>query len=109
MTRLPHASLAHASLVLAASLALAGCSGGTELVRDAAMTTGLAGGEPKPPPDFISRSRGAGGDYIATGTPAARPEPRKNAAQVTSAEAEMEALRKRNEARGSAARKAATP
>ena len=101
--------LVHASLVLAAVMLLAACSGGTELARDVAMASGLTGGEPKPAPDFVSRSRAAETDYIATGMPAPRAQLRKNAKEVSSAESEMEALRKRNEARGSAARKAASP
>ena len=91
---------------LAACLALAGCVGDTNPVRDLAIASGVTGGEPKPPPDFISRSRPGSVDYVPVGTSAPRRDLRgKTAAEVTNAEAELERVRTRNEARGADVRR----
>lgn len=99
----------HAAVLLCAtSMALSGCAGDANLVRDAAIASGVTGGEPKPPPDFVSRTRAQSVDYLPIGVSApARALPAKDAAAVGGAEAEMDALRKRNEGRGAQARRAA--
>ena len=97
------------SLVLSflAAAALSGCVGDTNLVRDLAVASGVTGGEPKPPPDFVSRTRRPV-DYMPVGVSApARTLRAKDAAAVGSAEAEMEGLRRRNEGRAAQARRAA--
>lgn len=94
------------ALAVVASLALGACSGDGNIVRDAAIASGMTGGEPKPPPDFISRSRVTGADYIPVGTDAPRRRlPAKAAAEVGAAETEMDAVRQRNEMRGARARR----
>lgn len=101
MTRLAPLALALLALVPA------GCSGSSEFVRDVSMQTGLVGGEPKPAPDFVTRTRTPDAGYMPIGVSAPpRAIRRKSKNEVGSAEAEMEALRKRNEARGAAARRA---
>jgi hypothetical protein len=89
------------------ALPLAGCAGDGNLARDAAMAAGITGGEPKPAPDFVTRTRPAAADYVPVGTSApgrkARP---KGQEAVADAEKELNALRARNEARGADARRA---
>lgn len=88
-------------------LALGGCSGDGNFVRDVAMASGITGGEPKPAPDFVSRTRTAELDYMPIGrAPPPRTYRAKDKTAVASAEAEMNDLRSRNERRGSAARRA---
>lgn len=83
---------------------LTACSGDTNLVRDAAVWSGV-GAERKPAPDFVIESRSAVTDYAPVG---AAPPPRdiKAKAQpgVKAAEAEMDAARAANEARANEAR-----
>ena len=89
---------------------LGGCSGDGNLVRDVAVASGVTGSEPRPAPDFVSRTRPASVEYLPVGTPAATRATRaKDKAAVGGAEAEMDALRRRNEARGAVARRASTP
>ena len=85
-----------------ALLALAACSGDTNLVRDAAVATGI-GAEPKPAPDFVASSRPAELDYIRPGV-ATRPTLSKNASQIQAFEAQMEAARVANESQAAAVR-----
>ena len=92
-----------------ASLVLAGCSSDGNLVRDAALASGITGGEPKPAPDFVTRTRPADLDYMPIGkAPPPRAYRAKDKKAVASAEAEMQGLRSANERRGSAARRAGT-
>ena len=91
------------------TLALAGC-GDANAVRDLALATGITGGEPKPAPDFVSRTRPAEPDYVPTGAaPPGRTRP-KDKDRVADAETELNGIRSRNERRGAQARRAgATP
>jgi hypothetical protein len=76
----------------AASFALAGCAGNP--ARDLAVAAGVTGGEPKPPPDFVSRTRRSNLDYIPVGTSAPRRAYRvKTQDEVKGAESELEGRR----------------
>lgn len=55
-------------LSLAIAFALGGCAGNP--ARDLAVAAGYTGGEPKTPPDFVSRTRRQNLDYIPVGTSA---------------------------------------
>ncbi|WP_133769742.1 hypothetical protein [Enterovirga rhinocerotis] len=80
--------------------ALAGCSGGNP-ARDLAIAAGVTGGEPKPAPDFVSRTRRANLDYIPVGTSAPQRRYRsKTASEVGDAEADLERTRAGTTARG---------
>ena len=93
-------------LLLASSLG--GCAGDTNAVRDAAMAAGVTGGEPKPAPDFVARTRPAQVDYVPIGVSAPPRRYRaKNKDEVESAEAQMDRLSRTNESRAAAARRAA--
>ena len=83
-------------------LALAACSGDTNLVRDVAVSTGV-GTEPKPAPVFVASTRPDELVYIRPGL-ATRLTPAKSAAEVKAAEAAMEKTRAANEAKAAAAR-----
>ena len=97
-------------LATAFVLAIAGCAGDANPVRDIAMAAGVTGGEPKAAPDFVSRTRTPGADYVPVGSSAPRRDYRsKTAAEVGTAEAELERLRTRNEARGRTARQPGSP
>lgn len=91
----------------AAALALPGCSGDANPVRHLALASGITGGEPKPAPDFVSRTRSADIDYMPIGV---APPPRRFRAKdkkaVATAEGEMNRLRAANERSGAAARRA---
>lgn len=96
---------------LAVLLGLGGCAVDSNPVRDMALAAGITGGEPKPAPDFVTRSRPASLDYTPIGV---APPPRrlraKGKEEVAGAEAAMNELRSSNEARGTQARRAgATP
>jgi hypothetical protein len=83
---------------------LAACAGNP--VKDAAQAAGI-GGEPKPAPDFVTRTRREGVGYMPIGESA--PKRRlhaKDAAAVESAASSMDAARSKNEARGRAAKQA---
>lgn len=96
----------HRLLALAGSAALAGCMGDANPVRDQFNAVGI-GPKAVTAPDFVAQSRPSELDYVPVGT-AARERPRaKTAAEVRSLEAELEAARGRNAARGGA--KAAAP
>lgn len=95
-------------LAIAAAAALGACSGDGNLVRDAAMASGVTGSEPKPAPDFVARSRPASVDYLPIAAAPSRGSTRpKSAAAVRDAEAEMADLRRKNEMRGAGARREA--
>lgn len=77
-------------LVLAMGLPLAGCAGNP--ARDLAVAAGVTGGEPKPPPDFVSRTRRSNLDYIPVGTSAPKRAYRvKTPDEVKGAESELAA------------------
>jgi hypothetical protein len=90
---------------LAALPALAGCSE-TNLVRDTFVAVG-AGPKLAESPGFVQESRPAALDYVPVGTSApGRPTAAKTAEEVKSAEAEMDAVRARNEAAAAEVRQA---
>ncbi|MBD2746844.1 hypothetical protein IC232_09060 [Microvirga sp. BT688] len=96
---IPHAPAF--ALVLLAASGVAGCN--SNPVRDVATSLG-AGPQLAPTPDFVARSRPANLDYMPIGTPVPeRPTPARTAAEIKAAEAELDALRNRNEAAGAAA------
>ena len=94
--------IAVTAVSLAAMLGLQACS------PDAGALQGsLAAGSPAPA-DSVASSRPDKLDYIPVATPGTGPGPAaRTAAEIAAAEAEMEALRTRNEARGAAIRHAA--
>jgi hypothetical protein len=85
-----------------ALVALAACTGDTNLVRDVAVATGV-GAEPKPAPDFVASTRPAEVDYIRPGV-ATRSAKAKSAEEVKAMEAAMEQTRADNEGKAAAAR-----
>ena len=92
------------ALVLLAASGVAGCN--SNPVRDVATSLG-AGPQVAPTPDFVARSRPATLDYMPIGTSVPeRPTPARTAAEIKAAEAELDALRSRNEAAGAAAAEA---
>ncbi|MBB4040940.1 hypothetical protein GGR34_002599 [Microvirga flocculans] len=96
---LPRASAL--ALAAAASIGLAGCN--SNPVRDVATAVG-AGPQMAATPEFVARSRPDSLDYMPIGTPVPeRPTPARTAAEVKAAEAELDALRARNEAAGAEA------
>ncbi|WP_201752103.1 hypothetical protein [Microvirga arsenatis] len=100
-TSIPRAAAIAATLAAAAGLA--GCQGGANPVRDVATSLG-GGPQVAATPDFVARSRPANLDYMPIGTPVPeRPTPARTAEEVKAAEAELDALRARNEAAGAAA------
>ncbi len=100
-------SLLPTSLLLIAASALAGCAGDANPIRDAAMAAGVTGGEPKPAPDFVARSRPSQVDYLPIGQSAPPRRYRaKDKEEVESAEAQMNRISRANEARAAAARRA---
>lgn len=95
-----------ASVACATAFGLAACAGDANPVRDLAVASGVTGGEPRPAPDFISRSRTGGADYVPVGTSAPKRALRaKTKAEVAASEAELDRVRARNEARGNDARR----
>ena len=83
-----------------AALGLAGCNGSFNPVRDVATSVG-AGPQVAATPDFVARSRPANLEYMPIGTPVPdRPTPARTADEIKAAEAELDALRSRNEAAG---------
>jgi hypothetical protein len=96
-----HRTSAFAVTVLA--VGLAGCNGNFNPIRDVATSVG-AGPQMAATPDFVARSRPANLEYMPIGTPTAeRPTPARTADEIKAAEAELDALRTRNEAAGAAA------
>ena len=98
------------ALILCATAAGLAACGETNLMRDAAIATGIAT-PPREAPEFIRQSRPAKLDYLPVGVSAPpREATYKTKAAVTAAEAELDALRTGNEAKGVEARQAgATP
>ncbi|WP_200879383.1 hypothetical protein [Microvirga sp. BSC39] len=89
------------ALIMLTAAAVAGCN--SNPVRDVATSLG-AGPQVAPTPDFVARSRPATLDYMPIGTPVPeRPTPARTAEEIKAAEAELDALRSRNEAAGAAA------
>ena len=85
---------------------LGACSTDANPVRDAVQRAGL-GPKIAPAPDFVVASRPESLDYLPVGrSPAAPAGSPKRADELKAAEAEMEALRAKNESRGAAARRA---
>ncbi|MBV9078327.1 MAG: hypothetical protein JO048_12680 [Methylobacteriaceae bacterium] len=88
---------------------LAACSNSSNLVRDAVTAAGVTGGEPRPAPDFVTRTRPGNLDYVPVGVDAPRRTDRaKSKEAVAEAAAALDATRSRNEVRGAEARRAAT-
>jgi hypothetical protein len=90
-----------AAMILCAVASVAGCN--SNPVRDVAASVG-AGPQMAPTPDFVARSRPANLEYmpISASVPE-RPTPARTADEIKAAEAEMDALRARNEAAGAQA------
>lgn len=90
-------------------VALAACSE-TNLVRDSFVAVG-AGPQNAETPDFVAETRPANLDYVPVGSTApARTTAARTADEVKAAEAELEAIRERNErAAQSALRSGQTP
>jgi hypothetical protein len=85
---------------LIACLAVGGCVLDGASVRDAAKSAGF-GPKEAAAPDFVAQSRRQGGDFLPVGVSAPPREIRaKSAAGVKALEAELDASRQRNEARG---------
>lgn len=95
-------------LALVPILSLAACADGSNPVRDLALATGVTGGEPRPAPDFVTRTRPAEPDYTPVGVSAPPRRLRvKDKDKVAGAEAEMNELRTANESKAARARRAA--
>ena len=89
------------ALIMLAAGGVAGCN--SNPVRDVATSLG-AGPQVAPTPDFVARSRPANLDYMPIGTPVPeRQTPARTQEEIKAAEAELDALRARNEAAGAAA------
>ena len=94
---LPRARIA-VCLALATPLSLGACAGNP--ARDLAVAAGVTGGEPKPAPDFVSKTRRQNLDYIPVGTSAPKRIYRsKTADEVKGAESELEVRRASNAAK----------
>lgn len=95
--------LAAVGLTLLAVANVAACMDGSNPTRE--LVTSISGGpRMAETPDFVQRSRPASLDYLPIGVdPPARPTPARTAEEIKAAEAEMEAVRARNEAAGAAA------
>ena len=92
------------AMIMVAAAGVAGCN--SNPVRDVATSLG-AGPQVAPTPDFVARSRPATLDYMPIGTSVPdRPTPARTADEIKAAEAELDALRTRNEAAGAAAAEA---
>ena len=90
-------------LTMLAAPGVSGCNGSFNPVRDVATAVG-AGPQVAATPDFVARSRPANLEYMPIGTPTVeRPTPARTADEIKAAEAELDALRSRNEAAGAAA------
>jgi hypothetical protein len=94
-------------ILLAALVAgnVAACTGGSNPVRDVAVSLG-GGPQVAPTPDFVARSRPQDLDFMPIGTAEeGRPTPARTPAEIKAAESELDSLRSRNEAAGAAAAK----
>jgi len=88
-------------LSLTMALAAGGCA--SNPARDLAMAAGVTGGEPKPAPDFVSRTRRRDLDFIPVGTSAPKRAYRsKTAAEVGGDQTELDQLKARNDAKAAA-------
>ena len=98
-----------ALILCAAAAGLASC-GETNLVRDAAIATGIAT-PPKEAPEFVRQSRPAKLEYLPVGVSAPpREATYKSKEAVAAAEKDLDTTRTGNEAKGTVARQAgATP
>ena len=82
---------------------VAACSGGSNPVRDIAVSVG-GGPQVAPTPDFVAQSRPQSLEYMPIGTAEeGRTTPARTPEEIKAAEAELNALRARNEAAGAAA------
>ncbi len=89
------------ALILFSAVGVSGCN--SNPVRDVATSLG-AGPQMAPTPDFVQRSRPADLQYMPIGAAVPeRPTPARTADQIKAAEAELDALRARNEAAGAQA------
>jgi hypothetical protein len=85
---------------IALLVALPGCAGDTNPVRDAFVAVGAASPPPKRP-DFVQKTRPEDLDYIPISKPSPVPPPKaRTAAEVQALEAELEAARARNQELG---------
>ena len=92
--------LAAAAALVVTCLSAGGCVLDGAGIRDAAKSAGL-GPKEVAAPDFVEKSRRGGGDFLPVGVSAPPRETRaKSAAGVKALEAELDASRQRNEARG---------
>jgi hypothetical protein len=90
-------------LIMFTAVGVAGCNGSFNPVRDVASAVG-AGPQMAATPDFVARSRPTNLEYMPIGTASeGRPTPARSAAEIKAAEAELDAIRARNEAAGAAA------
>ncbi len=90
-------------LIMFTVVGVAGCNGTFNPVRDVASAVG-AGPQMAATPDFVARSRPTNLEYMPIGTATeGRPTPARSAAEIKAAEAELDAIRARNEAAGAAA------
>ncbi|EIM28853.1 hypothetical protein [Microvirga lotononidis] len=88
---------------VAVTMLVAGCNGGFNPVRDVAAAVG-AGPQTAASQDFVVQSRPTNLDYMPIGTAVqGRPTAARTADEIKAAEAELDALRARNEAAGAAA------
>ncbi|MBA1157455.1 hypothetical protein [Microvirga mediterraneensis] len=88
---------------VAVTMLVAGCNGGFNPVRDVASAVG-AGPQTAASQDFVVQSRPANLEYMPIGTAVpARQTPARTADEIKAAEAELDAIRARNEAAGAAA------
>lgn len=79
------------------------CAGDTNPARDIVSAVG-AGPQVAQTPGFVAESRPPSLDYMPIGTPQPEPEtPVRSPEEIRAVEAEMDALRARNEAAGAAA------
>ena len=101
-TSLPSRAAAIALTLLAVGN-VAACTEGSNPTKELANSLGL-GPKVAPSPDFVARSRPGSLDYMPVGVAAPqRPTAARTAEEIKAAEAEMDALRARNEAAGAAA------
>jgi len=92
-----------AAAAVAVTMLVAGCNGSFNPVRDVATAVG-AGPQMAASPDFVVQSRPENLEYMPIGS--ATPEratPARTPEEIKAAEAELDAIRARNEAAGAAA------
>ncbi|WP_244496305.1 hypothetical protein [Methylobacterium indicum] len=92
--------LATAATLVVIGLSAGGCVLDGAGIRDAAKSAGF-GPKEVAAPDFVEKTRRGGGDFLPVGESAPPRETRaKSAAGVKALEAELDASRQRNEAKG---------